>query len=349
MVRLKYILIMLWVIVFSSMCLAAETENKPPVVPEEEKTKEKIEVGFLFGPGIPFGTSIPQFSFRNSVSYSHEWYWYDYSYFDTEYFSISYAIRGRFSSSIAGDSERGIGFGGFFNYFFHRNFGYQFMLERSTHNVPVEASHGVDILLLYPYWSNGVEIYWGDKIDYSAEPSIDDTRGNLIVIPISFNAIARFDPTENVSGYVSGGITYYKMNIEAESKAGFGLTYNWYDDEQDLNWLVYDSVLIPVSIDDAVSGFGGNVGGGVVFKIQENVGIVADFRYYLGPKKYISWTPKSGTYQLILNDEYDLPPPHTIALTQTYISSFLEQHGEFFKVEVNPSFFRLAFGLLIRF
>ena len=328
MIRFKYILSIFLLIVFASMCLADETKKKQPVVAEEDDFK-KIEVGFLFGSGIP------QFDFKNSISDSYSMYWYD----ESAYWYTEYDITGSFSSAIIGDSEKGFGVGGFFNYFFHKNFGFQFMLERSTHNVTIEASHSVDMSLF---------AYWGYTYYFNAEPSINDTTGNLTVIPISFNVIGRFDGGKYISGYASGGLTYYKADVEAESKAGYGLKYYWYEYDSDLWFLLYDSVLVPINIDDSISGAGGNVGGGVVFKIQDKVGIVADFRYYIGTKKAVSCTLEPGNYTLSINDKYDLPP-YSLRLKQTDIDTFLEEYGELVKVEVNSSFFRVAFGLQFRF
>lgn len=339
MIRFKYILVILLLIFFSSMSLAAETKKKPPVVPAKEDFIKKVEVGFLFGP------RTPQFEFSNSTSGSYNAHWHDYSYL-TGYW-IGYDINGSFSSSIAGDSERSFGFGGFFNYFFRKNVGFQFMLERSRHDVPVGASHGVDTSL---------HMDWGDRYYYSAEPSIDATTGSLTVMPISFNGLVRYDATEDISGYASGGLTYFKTNIKAESRAGYGYPFVWYYTDYRLDLLLYDSVLVPVSIDDSISGAGINVGGGVVYQILKKVGIVADFRYYLGPKKDIYWAPTPGDYRLLVIDTFlrefgedAWHGPVNIRLTQSDIDTFMEDYGELFRVEVNPSFFRFAFGIQYRF
>ena len=320
MMRFKYILTMLLLIVFASMCLADETKKKPSAIVEEDEFK-KVEVGFFFGP------AFPQFDFRNSIADSYNRYWYDVSYITYTY--VEYYIDANFSSSIAGESERGIGFGGFFNYFFHKNFGFQFMLERSSHDVPVQASHSVGMSL--------------DGESLSENPPINDTTGSLPVMPISFNVIARFDGEKNISGYASGGLTYYKADIEANSNVGDGFPYLWYMYDVDLDFLLYDSVLVPVSIDESIGGPGGNVGGGIVFTIQKNLGIVADFRYYLGPTKDIDWTLSPGDYTLSINDDYYL------AYDQSDINDFLEGYGNNLRVGVNTSFFRLAFGLKFSF
>ena len=324
MARVKYILTIFLLVVFTSMCLASEVKKKQQFFVEEEDFKQ-IEVAFLLIP------CIPQFDFRNSVSDSYSEYWYDSYWYDSSYVYTDYFLTAGFSSSIAGESEMGYGFGGLFNCFFHRNFGFQFMLERSRNDVPVKASHGVDMSINY---------WWG-SVDYSEEPYIYDTTGSLTIIPISFNGIARFDGVKNISGYVSGGLTYYKVDIEAKSKLGYGFPFLVYD--YPLWYLRYDSFLVPISIDDSISGAGVNVGGGVVFKIQENVGIVGDFRYYLAPPKIVSWTLTSGEYTLSIYEEYSM------RFTQVDIGSFLKEYGELIKVEVNPSFFRIAFGLQFRF
>jgi len=337
MIKFRHNLVMLLLIVFTFMCLVAEAKSKQPVVAEKDEFK-KVEVGFFCGLGTP------QFDFKNSISDSYSHYWYDESrwywdeyYYYWYYWYTSYDVTGNYSSSIVGNSKRkGLGFGGFFNYFFHKNFGLQLMLESSNYDIPVEASHSVEVSS-YSYLPSGINRY------KSAEPSINDTTGSLAVMPISFNVITRFDIGDNIGGYVSGGLTYYKVDIKAESKGGYGLPYSYYSSSYDLWYLWYGSVLIPVNIDDSFSGTGGNVGGGFSFQIQKNFGIAADFRYYLAPKKDVSWIPKAGNYKEVL---YELD---TLSITQDDINTFLDENERSLQVEVDPSYYRFAFGLLFRF
>ena len=320
MIKLKHTLAMLLLIVFASMCWAAETKNNHPVYAEEENLK-KMEFGFLYGPAMPL------FDFRNSISDSYSSHWYGVSYVTYTY--VEYDLTASFSSSIVGESESGTGFGGFFNYFFHKNFGFQFMLERSSHDVLVKATHSVSMSL--------------DGESLSEKPPFDDTTGSLPVMPISFNMIVRFNGGKNISGYASGGLTYYKADIEAKSKVGDGFPYIYYRDKYDLDFLLYDSVLVPVSIDDSISGAGGNVGGGIVFTIQKNLGIVGDFRYYIGPEKDAYWMLRPGDYTFTINSGY------YCIYDQSDIDDFLEEYGRNLRVGVSPSFFRLAFGLKFSF
>ena len=321
----KYILIIFLLIFFASICLAAETEKKQTVVAEEDEFK-KVEIGFFFGP------DIPQFKFRNTIrdSFSEYWYW------ESAYGHTEYELTGNYYTSIRQYSKKSVGFGGFFNYFFHRDFGFQFMLERSSYNVYGFSHHGIYMSLDY---------YWGESDEYSGG-EYADTTGRLTVMPISFNGVVRFDGGENISGYASGGLTYYKSDIEAEFKLGYSFPYLWHEYDSDLYYLLHDIISVPVSIDDSVSGMGGNFGVGIVFTFWEKVGIAADFRYYHGAKKDVYWMLRPGDYTHLINDWHG---PVTKTLTQTDIDIFLEKHGELAKVEVNPSFFRLAFGLQFRF
>ena len=324
MIRFKYILVMLLLIVFASMCLAAETKKKPQVAAEEENFK-KIEFGFFFGPGIS------QFDFTNFLSDSYSEFWVYDSYY--------WLDRGAYSSSIVGDAEMGCSYGVLFNYFFHKNFGVQFMLERSHHDVLIEASHSVVAELSY----NGESSY------YSADPPIADTVERLATIPISFNGIARFDIRANISGYASGGLTYYKTDdIETKSQLGYGFPFYLHHRASGYTYLLYDSILVPVSIEDSLSGAGSNIGGGVVITIQKNVGIFTDFRYYRAPKKDVYWTLQPGSYPYLMDYWFWLDTG-TKRLSDVSIQLFMQEYGELLKVEVNPSFYRLAFGLKFSF
>ncbi|TKJ31089.1 hypothetical protein CEE39_07530 [bacterium (candidate division B38) B3_B38] len=321
----KYIMIISLLIVFASVGLAVEMEKQQTVANEEDDFK-KVEVGFFFGP------NIPQLNFKNAIRdpLSAYWYWesaYGYTEYDLNVSSIS---------EMGEHSAKSVCFGGLFNYFFGKNFGFQFMLEKSSHNVPLWTSHGIWFRLDY---------YWGERDEYRGN-SQAETTGSWTVMPISLNGIVRFNNGKIISGYASGGLTYYKADIEAESKVGYRFQYLWYEHDSDLYYLLYDMVSIPMSIDDSVGEIGSNFGVGIVTTFWKKVGILADFRYYHAPKKDVYWTLKPGDYTLLANDWYG---PITRTVTQTDIDIFLEEQREFFQVEVNPSFFRFAFGLQFRF
>ena len=321
----KYILIISLLISFTSICLAGQTENKQAVAAEKDKSK-KIEVGFFFGAGLHnFDLSSHMGDYLNKY-----WYW------ESAYGHTEYDLTASYSSSIWGHPKTSVGFGGFFNYFFHRDFGFQFMLERSHHNVDDNAGYHI---------YNELEYSWGESDFYSAWDHNVDATVRLIVMPISFNGIFRINGGEYIGGYASGGLTYYKADIEAASIAGYSFSYLWHEYDSDLYYLLYDMVLIPVSIDDSFGGIGGNVGVGVFLSFWEKFGIVADFRYYHAPEKHVPWAAKAGDYTYLINDWYG---PLTKTVTQSDIDTLFARY-EGFAVEVNPSFFQFAFGLQFRF
>jgi len=319
-------------IVFTSLYLDANNQNNSSYLAENNNFK-KFEFGFLSGYGLP------QFDFKNSFSDSYSDYWYDVSYY-TDYYT-EYDINIAYSSSVSGKSEGKFTFGGFLNYFFSKNFGFQFMLESANYDIPVEASHSVDLSFYF---------YWGENENYTANPNIENTKGSLSVMPISFNLITKFFIGDIVSGYASGGLTYYQVGFEAESRGGTGLIYYWYQNSSDLWFLDGDSVLIPIYIDDSYKGTGGNVGVGFAFQIHENFGIVADFRYYLAPKEKFTWIPMAGNYKKVLFEEYGWSfSSNTLSISQEAINTFLEENERFLQMEVDPSYYRFSIGLKFGF
>ncbi|NVM56447.1 MAG: hypothetical protein HWN66_22305, partial [Candidatus Helarchaeota archaeon] len=318
MIKLKNTLVMLLMAVFFATSSAAEAKNNHPVGAKGKNLK-KIEFGFFFGP------AMPRFDLKNSIADGYHGYWYNDSYVTSTY--IAYYITAFSLSSTCGYPERSIGIGGFINYFFRKNFGFQFMLEKLSYDFLVKTSHNITMII--------------DGDSHSANPLIKDTMGSLPVMPISFNVIAQSDSGKKISVYTSGGLTYYKADIAAQSKVGDGFPYIYYWDEYDLDVLLYDSVVVPVDINDSISGAGVNGGGGIVFTIGKNLGFVADFRYYLAPKKDAYWMlrPKPGEYPYSYNSEYYLE------YDQSHVDAFLEKYAKDLRVGVSPSFYRLAFGL----
>lgn len=303
-------------------------------VESEKNDFKRIEFGLLFGFGLP------NFSFNNSFSDSYSSYWYDRSYQTNYYVELDMNLA--FSSSITGKAKSNFAFGGFLNYFFIKNFGLQIMVEGSKFDIPVQSSHSVDLSFLY-YW-NGVQR------SYSANPSIDNTIGNLSIMPISFNLYTRFEIGKSIFGHVSGGLTYYKVALQAETRGGAGVVYLWYDNTHDLDWLAGDSVLIPIYIDESYSGIGGNIGGGLTFQIQKNIGVVAEIRYYLAPTKEVTWKARAGNYQKVLYNEYGWSfATNSLSISNAGIDDFLAENGDDLVVEIDPSYFRISIGLIVKF
>lgn len=331
MVKIRKILFVLILIIFSSLYLGANTQDER-WVESEENDFNKFEFGLLFGFGLP------SFNFINSFSESRVAYWYD----DTFWIYTEYDLTLTYSSSIEGKAESNIAFGGFLNFFFIKNFGLQILVEGSKFNIPVQSSHSVDISASY---------YWGTTDSWTANPSIDDTTGKLSIMPISFNLLARFDIGKNIIGFASGGLSYYKIVIQTETEGGVGVRYYYYNSSNGLWFYWADSVLIPLYLDESYSGIGGNIGGGLTFQIQENVGIVAEIRYYLAPKKEVKWRGRAGNYKKVFFDKYSSWnfASNTISISSTEIDEFIAEQGNALIVEVDPSYFRVSVGLIFRF
>ncbi|RPJ70850.1 MAG: hypothetical protein EHM24_14245 [Acidobacteria bacterium] len=118
--------------------------------------------------------------------------------------------------------------------------------------------------------------------DYTPRPVIvdhaedwPDTVGQLKQRHLSFNAVGRTHLGRRVTGQVSGGLTYFRME-GLVSPVGFSVYQ-----------LGGHSVLFPehyqleVALDPAHT-WGGNVGGGIDVELGRNVALTADFRYFAG-------------------------------------------------------------------
>lgn len=320
MTKLKCFWVLVFLFLFISICFASPDQITRPGTRNDFK---RIELGLMGGPGMP------QFDFNNSFSESQTEYWYDSSW----WYYTEYDINLAYSSDVSGAAESKFGFGGFVNYLFVKNIGLQFMLESSKFDVPVDASHSVDVSWSY---------YWGDSYSYSDSPSIKKNTGSLSVIPISFNIITKFHLGSNISGHVSGGLTYYQVDFKAESKGGCGVWYYKYKSSSDLWFLYGDSVLLPISIEDSYSGTGGNAGVGLSFQIHENLGILVDFRYYIAPKKEFTWETSAGNYDTVIFGD-------TLSISRDMIDTAMGKIERDIKLEVDPSYYRFSFGLQFRF
>jgi len=330
--KIRNISLVLFLIAFNSIYLSAESQYTRGFKSEKNDFK-RVEFGPLFG----FGSS--SFNFKNSYSDSYTSYWYDTSYW-TNYYT-EYDMTLAYSSSITGKAESNFAFGGFLNFFFIKNFGLQIMAEGTKFDIPLQSSHSVDL---------SFSDYSGGNYNYTANPSIEDTTGKLSIMPISFNLYTRFDIGKNIIGYASGGLTYYKVAIKGETRGGAGVIYQWYDSSYDLWFLEGDSVLIPLYIDDSYSGLGANIGGGLSFQIQKNLGIIADIRYYLAPKGEVAWIPEAGNYKKVLYDKYGWTfGSNSLSISQAGINDFLKENERYLQVKVDPSYFHISMGLIFRF
>jgi len=321
MFKIRNAFLVLSLILFVSIHLQANIQIEGSHSVKDYEFK-KFEFGLFFGIGMP------KFDFENSFTESETYHWYDSSY----WYYYDYNLNLAYSSNVSGVAESKFGFGGFINYLFHQNIGLQFMLESSKFDVPVEASHSVDVTY------SGT---WGSQY-FSGSPTIQKNTGRLSVMPISFNIFTKFYFGSNISGHASGGLTYYQVEFEAESKGGVGVWYYTYVSSYDLWRLDADSVLLPVSIDDSYSGTGGNIGGGFSFEIQKNIEILIDFRYYFAPKKEFIWETKAGNYDTVIFGD-------TLSISRSEIDSAIGEVERFITVEVDPSYYRFSLALKFMF
>lgn len=244
---------------------------------------------------INAGYAFPQLSSTTSYSDQWSWIWLDSV---SESGSIKLEAKNSFTAGLG------------YTYFFPNDLGIQAKLDYLKADVDSNSNYTAT-------WT------WVDGSTYSESYSATDS-GTLTLTPISLNVVKRFKG-EKVSPYISGGPTYFMGNFKAEG-TGWVADSIWGG-----SWQIIDFFPAMAFIDESINTFGLNLGGGINFKVSENVSINLDGRYFYGKEKTYKWKVKAGTYT---SEGYEIP----------YTLPEYETDDE---AKVNPSFFRLALGITL--
>ncbi len=222
---------------------------------------------------------------------------------------------------IAASAENSLFFSGSFSYFFMKNVGLQAIFGYTKADVAKDASFAFS---------------WAGRGRNVARNAAFEGSGDLKVIPISINGIAKFSFNEEKMGiYFSGGYTFFNNKFNATSFMGAGSAFR-YQGYGQCDPQCFDAFRVPLDIDQSWNKSGANVGAGFDFKVSEMIGITADARYYYCPSEKFDWNWRSGTYQGYFYGLDDLViDAETAQLLQQSIT----------KLEVNPSFFKVSVGI----
>jgi len=223
--------------------------------------------------------------------------------------------------SLKGKAGPGLGLG--VNVYPHRVLGFQLLLDRAS--LDIEGENG----------PHQVHLVWDSIAFPSPDPVVreaslsfvpSDTEGRLDELALSFNVSARFGHLGTVSGSVSSGLTYFRFDAEAERLGAFAGYLGGH--------AVLFGDLYEMSYETAPTDtLGFNVGGSVDVALGSRAAIFVDGRFL--------WAPRTEAEVKLTEIVSETIP----SVTVSQIDSYLDPRP----MEIDPSFFRLVFGLKLRF
>jgi opacity protein-like surface antigen len=161
----------------------------------------------------------------------------------------------------------------------------------------------------------------------------------MTTIPLFLNLVGRFR-INMLNIFVTGGPTFYLNSFESNSYVGFGDSDVTVSPPYEIQRV--DAFQIPVSIPKTSwNSFGGNFGFGVDFEVAPGVAVTAEGRYFLIPKKTLTWEWIPGTYDSIFYGNFT-----GWEYTAEDLADF---QNVMTKIDVKPSFFSFALGLRLSF
>jgi hypothetical protein len=224
---------------------------------------------------------------------------------------------------LALQGEMGFGLGLGVNVYPHPVVGFQFLFDRFETDIEGE-NQPQEVHLVW----DSIAFPSPDPVVREADIEIplSDTEGRLNELALSFNLAARFGAGRPVSGSVSGGLTYFRFDAEAQPLAAMA------------GWLGGHAVLFTETYQMAYatstsSVFGFNGGGSVDFALGAQAAVFADGRFF--------WARETEVE--VASTEVVSDPIVTVPVSQ--IDDFLDLPP----LAIDPGFFRVLFGLKLRF
>jgi hypothetical protein len=233
------------------------------------------------------------------------------------------------TATIDTRAKGGTVFGGFVSYFATRHLGLQLLAEYARVATPTTAA---------------VSFGWTPAGEAGVQKSKDLAgMGRLARIPVSLNIAARagWGP---LTAELSGGATLFRNTLSESSFFSYGVTrlYTVYVPPNQVVRQSIDALLVPLKISEgAWNALGADVGGGLTLRLGGRIGLMADARYYHCPKKLLHWDPVPGTYDGIFTGNIKGEP------FSDQDAAYLAQNNKTFDLDVNPSFFRVAAGIVV--
>ena len=281
-----------------------ETRQPEPLLPAEYGQK-KMEI--FLGGGLGFGSLL------NSST--------DYEYHFGKIGVLDYMDEvGQVGHSAGG--PKGLGFS--LAYYFSGGFGLSLRVDLNfSQNLTGESSYSVT----WKYWNKGP----------FTEPDQWDLTGNLSVIPISLNAVYKFD-LGMISPYISAGPTFFLAKLKIDTT--IGLADTWTFVEGGSLWRTIDYFAIPayVDVDQSLNGIGFNIGAGLDVALSPNFGLTLDMAYFIKGSTEVAWSFRPGSY------DANIDPNWYWELGQEDLDNILDYIPP---LSVKLSFFKILLGLKI--
>jgi len=222
--------------------------------------------------------------------------------------------------ALQGKTSPGLGFG--VNVYPHRVLGFQFLLDRASVDIVGEnGPHEVDLV-----WDS-INFPSPDPVVREASLSIDasDTEGRLDELALSFNLTARFGAPGAISGSVSSGLTYFRFHGEAER---IGALAGWLGGHA-----VLFTELSEMSYEMATAdALGFDLGASLDVSLGSHAAVFVDGRFLWAPPTEVDVSLKEIISENVV----------TVPLSQ------IQDYLELPPIEIDPSFFRVLFGVKFR-
>ena len=221
--------------------------------------------------------------------------------------------------ALQGKTTPGLGLG--VNVYPHRVLGFQLLLDRVSFDVVGENAHEVDLV-----WDS-INFPSSDPVVREASISLDapDTEGRLEELALSFNLTARFGAPGAVSGSVSSGLTYFRFDGEFEPLGALAGSLGGH--------AVLFTELFEMSYSTATADtLGFNVGGNVDFSLGSHAAVFVDGRFL--------WAPRTEAAVSLT----EIVSEYVVSVPVSQIQDYLELPP----IEIDPSFFRVLFGVKFR-
>jgi hypothetical protein len=222
--------------------------------------------------------------------------------------------------ALQGKTSAGLGFG--LNVYPHPVLGFQLLLDRVSVDVVGENGlHEVDLV-----WDS-INFPSSDPVvreaSFSFEPP--DTEGRLDELALSFNLSARFGASKAVSGSLSSGLTYFRFEGEAERLGAFA---GWLGGHAVLFTELYEMSYSMATAD----ALGVNAGGSLDVGLGPHAAIFVDGRLF--------WAPRTEAEVRLTEIVSNSIPNVTLSQIESYL--------ELPPMSIDPSFFRVLFGVKFR-
>jgi opacity protein-like surface antigen len=245
-----------------------EAVQPPPPPPPIARRAEEFKRFSVFISG-----NIPIYSQSVTTDWSDSW-------------SFQYLNRIDEGGTVTLDNKSSIpGFGGGFVVMFTENIGIEGRIDYMSGKVENSADFSVEWT-----WSAA-----GGGGSYSDALTYDVEEGSLSLMPISINLHARFPMNSNIVPYISGGLSIFTGKFSASTDMGdagswyYTIWPYWY---QYIDWFTYQ-----YTIDESITGAGGNLGAGLAIQVSPNISINMEARYFIGPTKSFEWVLERKTYE----------------------------------------------------